>query len=242
MSYGHLSEKKTLSEEDIEKEYGRTWIWTSLDSNTRLIISFLVGKRTIEDCEKFIKDLAGRIDNKPLFVSDELPHYKAAILEEYHTLKEFEKTGKRGRPKKLAKEIDPEIDYAIVHKTRTNGKIVKVETKIVFGTEESVAKKLERSVSKTINTAYIERSNGTLRLYDSNLQRKTLKFAKEKKLLESKVGIIIAYYNFVKVHCTLSRNEDKSFTARTPAVAAGLTEKPWTIKYLLEMPFRCINN
>jgi IS1 family transposase len=226
----------------MEKEYGRTWIWTALDSNTRLIISFLVGNRTLEDCEKFIKDLAGKIDNKPLFVSDELPHYKAAILEEYHVLKDFEKTCKRGRPKNIVKEIDSGIDYAIVHKTRTNGKVVKVETRIVYGTEESVAKKLERSVSKKINTAYIERSNGTLRLYDSNLQRKTLKFAKEKKLLKAKIGIIKAYYNFVKVHTTLSRNKDKSETARTPAVTAGVTEKPWTIKYLLEMPLNNINN
>jgi IS1 family transposase len=221
----------------MEKEYGRTWIWTSLDSNTRLIISFMVGSRTFEDCEKFIKDLASKIVNKPLYVSDELPHYKSAILEEYHVLKEYEKTGKKGRPRKFIKEIDPEINYAVVHKTRTNGKVVKVETRIVYGTEESVARKLERSVSKKINTAYIERSNGTLRLYDSNLQRKTLKFAKEKKLLKAKVGIIIAYYNFVKVHTTLSLNNDKSFTARTPAVVAGIAEKPWTIKYLLEMPF-----
>jgi len=202
----------------------------------------MVGSRTLEDCKKFIKDLAGRIDNKPLFVSDELPHYKDAILDEYHKLKEYEKTGKRGRPKKPVKEIDSEIDYATVHKTRTNGKVVKVETKIIYGTEERIAKKLERSVSKKINTAYIERSNGTLRLYDSNLQRKTLKFAKEKNLLKAKIGIIIAYYNFVKVHITLSRNEDKSYTARTPAVVAGITKKPWTIKYLLEMPFSYINN
>jgi hypothetical protein len=104
------------------------------------------------------------------------------------------------------------IDYAVVHKTRENGRIINVETKIVFGTEASVAKKLERSVSNKINTAYIERSNGTLRLYDSNLQRKTIKFAKEKKLLEAKVKITIAYYNFVKVHASLSRNEDKSYT------------------------------
>jgi IS1 family transposase len=100
----------------MEKEYGRTWIWTSLDSNSRLIISFMVGSRTLEDCEKFIKDLAGKIVNKPLYVSDELPHYKSAILEEYHVLKEYEKTGKKGRPKKFIKEIDPEIDYAVVHK------------------------------------------------------------------------------------------------------------------------------
>ena len=226
----------------MENEYGRTWIWTALDSNTRLIISFLVGNRTLEDCKIFFKDLVSRMENKPLFVSDELPHYKDAILEEYHEVKVFEKTGKRGRPRKPIKEIDPEIDYAVVHKTREKGRVVKVETKIVYGEKERIEKRLEKSVSKVINTAYIERVNGTLRLYDSNLQRKTIKFAKEKILLKAKVSIIIAYYNFVKPHSTLSRNEDKSYTARTPAVVAGIIDHPWTISYLLEIPIKNINN
>ena len=236
MSFGHLSGKKTLCEEDMENEYGRTWIWTALDSNSRLIISFLVGRRTLADCKKFMKYLVKRIDNKPLFVSDELPHYKEAILEEYHAVREFEKTGKRGRPKKFVKEIDSEINYATVHKTREKYRVVNVETKIIYGTQESVEQKLEKSVSKKINTAYIERSNGTLRLYDSHLQRKTLKFAKDKELLKAKLAIIITHYNFVRPHWTLSKNADKSFTSRTPAMVAGFTEKLWTIKYLLEIP------
>ncbi|MDR3326768.1 MAG: IS1 family transposase, partial [Prevotellaceae bacterium] len=70
------------------------------------------------------------------------------------------------------------LDYAVVHKTRENGRIVKVEKRIVFGDEERIKQKLLQSVSSKINTAYIERSNGTLRQLNSHLRRKSLTFAK----------------------------------------------------------------
>lgn len=99
-----------------------------------------------------------------------------------------------------------------------------------------------KSPSNNINTSYIERSNGTFRQNDSHLQRKTLKFAKAKKTLIAKLAIIIAHYDLIKPHFSLSKNEDKSFTARTPAMVAGITERPWTIKELFEKPIYCTNN
>ena len=242
MSCGRLSIKKTLSEEDLENGYGRTWIWTALDATSRLLICYHVGDRTLEECRVFFRKLMERIDNKPLFTSDELPHYKDAILESFHKEVEFEKTGKRGRPKNPIKIIDPEIDYATVHKTREKGKVTKVETKIIFGDNERIQERLQKSPSKKINTAYIERSNGTLRQNDSRLQRKTLKFAKAMLLLKAKLAIIMAHYNIVKEHRTLSKNEDKSHTPRTPAMVANITDKPWSLDELLWKPTNEINN
>jgi len=229
-------EKKALTEEDLENQYGRTWIWTAFDVNTRLIISFLVGDRTLEDCRKFLKDLSGRIINKPLFVSDELPHYETVILETYHTTQIFEKTGKRGRPKKPVIKIDEQIDYAVVHKTRENGTVKKVETRVVFGNEQRIKERLEKSVSNKINTSYIERSNGTLRLNDAHLQRKTYKFSKDMDFLKAKLAIIILFYNFIKPHSSISKNPDKTYTPRTPALKAGIIEFNWTTKFAFERP------
>lgn len=236
------SEKKALSDEDLEKEYGRTWIWTSFDVNTRLIVSFLVGDRTLEDSRKFLKDLSSRIINKPLFVSDELVHYKDAILHSYHTTQTYEKTGKRGRPKKPKKIIDKEIDYAVVHKTRENGMIKKVETRVVFGCEQRIKERLEKSTSNKINTSYIERSNATLRLNDAHLQRKTYKFSKENNFLQAKLAIIILFYNFIRPHSTISKNPDKSVTPRTPALKAGIIDFNWTTKFAFARPEIMRNN
>lgn len=228
--------KKALTEKDLEKQYGRTWIWTAFDVNARLIICFFVGDRTLEDCRKFLKDLSGRILNKPLFVSDELPHYETAILESYHTTQVFEKTGKRGRPKKSIIKIDEQIDYAVVHKTREKGTVKNVETRIIFGNEQRIKERLENSVSNKINTSYIERSNATLRLNNAHLQRKTYKFSKDMDFLKAKLAIIILFYNFIKFHSSISKNPDKTYTPRTPALKAGIIEFNWTTKFAFERP------
>jgi transposase InsO family protein len=71
-------------------------------------------------------------------------------------------------------------------------------------------------VSNKINTAYIERSNGTLRQMNSHLQRKSMKFVKENRYFQAKLSVIVTHYNFIKPHGTLSRNQDKSYIPRTP--------------------------
>jgi len=62
------------SADDVEKKYGRTWICTAIDASTRLMITFWIGGRELDDARQLLKDLAGRCIGKPLFVSDELPH------------------------------------------------------------------------------------------------------------------------------------------------------------------------
>lgn len=202
-----------------------------------MIVCYLVGDRTIEDCIRFIMDVDSRIDSKPLFTSDKLPHYEDALLEAYHTLETPKPSGKRGRPPKSRKVVDPELDYAVVHKIRKDNRVVKVEREIIFGDPSRIELRLVDSISNTINTAYIERSNGTLRQHVSCLCRKSLCFAKMKKLLEAKIAIIVAYYNFIRPHTTLSRNPDRTFTPRTPAQVAGITKLPWSFGYLLSIPF-----
>ena len=230
------AEKKALSKKDLELGFGRTWIWSAIDAESRLLIYHSVGGRTLEDCRLFFKGLLERIDNKPLFTSDELPHYERVIFENFHSVGEVARTGKPGRPKKPGKVIDPEINYAVVHKTREKGKIVKVEKKIVFGSADSIESCLEKSMSNTINTSYIERSNLTLRQNDAHLQRKTLKFAKDMEYFEAKPNVNILYYNFIKPHWSLSKNKDMGFTPITPAMRAKVVSQRWTIRYALFYP------
>ena len=142
-------------------------------------------------------------------------------------------TGRPGRPRKPEKLVDEDLDYATVHKTREKGRIVKVETKIVFGSEERINKRLRKLPSKTINTSYVERSNLNWRLWDAHLTRKSLMFAKSFRWLKAKFAICVAFYNFIRPHETLSRGKDRIFRPKTPAMAAGITTHQWSIKELL---------
>lgn len=230
--------KKALSDEDFEREYGRHWIWTALDPASKLIINFFIGQRTLEDCRVFVKDLVRRIRTKPLFTSDELPHYQTVLMEHFSHLENHPKTGKRGRPKKPRVVIDPELQYATVHKTRDNGKIVKIERNVIFGDPKLINHLLETSAtSKSINTSFIETSNLTLRNHNRKITRKSLCFAKEKEALEAQTNIVITYYNFSKPHRSLTlRNPNGKRIKRTPAMAANLIERIWPMGEILAYP------
>ena len=54
------------------------------------------------------------------------------------------------------------MNYATVHKTRKKGRVVEVATRVIFGTAATVEAALaDSSASRTVNTAFVERHNGT---------------------------------------------------------------------------------
>ena len=235
-NYGRLSIKKTIDENELKAQYGQTWIWAALESNSRLIISYVVGDRSLESCREFLVQLSSRVDNIPLFTSDELVHYKTVLGEIYSEEIPVEPTGKRGRPRNAERIIDPQLDYAVVHKSRENGKVTKVERRIVYGNEKRIEKKIAMSPGKKINTSYIERVNGTLRQADSHLKRKSQTFSKEMPHFKARLALTVLIYNCIRPHNTLSKNPDKTTTPRTPALVANLIEENWTVKLAFNKP------
>lgn len=190
----------------------------------------------METATTFLKEIKSRLaEGKPLFTSDELPHYLEALSAAFSITYQPAKTGKPGRPKGPQLVVDEDLDYATVHKTRQNGRVVKVERNIVIGEEDRVIARLASSESQTINTAYVERSNLTFRMLDAHLARKSLCFAKCKRWLQARFSIIAAIYNFVRPHSSLGSAKKPM----TPAMAAGITNIPWTIGCLLGLPMLC---
>jgi IS1 family transposase len=167
-------QKKSSSDENV----GEHWIWTAIDAKTRLMVSYMVGHRTLDDARRFLKDLTSRLEGKPLFTSDELPHYETGLRDIYSDLETPERTGLAGRPQGPKQVVHEDLDYATVHKTREGGRVVQVTRQIIFGTDESVQERLNNSPSLAINTAYVERSNLSWRLWDAHLCRKSVTFAK----------------------------------------------------------------
>ena len=117
--------------------------------------------------------------------------------------------------------------------------MVKVERNIVYGELNRINMRLKDSPSNVINTSYMERFNGILRQMDAHLRRKVLTFAKKISYFIAKLSLVVAYYNFVRPHSTLSKNKDRSTTPRTPAMMAKLAVKPWSIYQLLGTPYVC---
>jgi IS1 family transposase len=232
-----------FEENDNEEKYssimGRKWLWTAVAPQSRLLISYRLGDRKLIDAKLMVSDVAKRLISKPVFTSDALKHYATALADVYHTEVEQPRTGKAGRPKKPLYIIDEDLNYAIVHKIRENGKVVKVEKRVIYGDYNVIMAMLSHSPSNTINTSYVERFNLDLRLWDAHLTRKSLTFAKAIDYLKAKLAICVAAYNLIRVHSSLGKDFDESSgkevqVKMTPAMAAGVTKHIWTYSELLD--------
>lgn len=172
----------------------------------------------------------------PFFTSDERADFTAALLEVYGSEVTPEYKG-RGRPPKPRKMPPPGLKYARVKKHRRKGRVVSVETQVVFGTEQEVNEILQNSpVSSHINTAYVERQNLTFRQGDSRCQRKTQKFSKLPEMFVLQLWIFRAYYHFIRSHWGLRRKcqvGKQRWKLRTPLMAADITDHQWSWREML---------
>jgi hypothetical protein len=137
------------------------------------------------------------------------------------------------------------LQYAQVVKRREGGRIVQVNTRVVFGTPEAVAARLAYSpVSSTVNTSFVERDNLTQRQSNRRLTRRTNGFSKDLTWFEKQLWLSLAYYHLVLPHQGLRERLPTPEPTRgvgspriwrpvTPAMAAGLTDHVWTTEELL---------
>lgn len=95
-----------------------------IEAPTRLRITFWIVERELDDTRRLLKDLTGRLQGRPLFVSDELSHYGTVLAELFHKLILAPPIGKRGRPPNPESVVDADLDYATVHKARQGGRVI----------------------------------------------------------------------------------------------------------------------
>ena len=79
---------------------------------------------------------------------------------------------------------------------------------------------------ESLTTSHVERAFLTVRQELKRFQRKGLGYSKSVEMHKHAVAIHFGVYNFVRKHHTLGT---------TPAVAAGLEEKPWSLEQVVEM-------
>src|SRR5215216_6677554 len=78
--WGYVGKKQRhVSEEDDNSQVGDLWAFVAIDADTKLVPSFLVGKRTRESAETFLFDLASRLDSRVQLSADQLPAYVEAV-------------------------------------------------------------------------------------------------------------------------------------------------------------------
>lgn len=127
----------------------------------------------------------------------------------------------------------PHLCIATVIKRTEQKHVVEVLRKMTLGTVERALTLLQASQGGTaLNTAFIERLNGTFRERLATLTRKSRHAARRLRALETGMYLIGCCYNFCFAHHELSKANHRGM-ACTPAMASGLTEHVWSVGQLL---------
>ena len=236
-AHQHLVESQQLDLQHVQadeikvKQVGQSvWMAFAIMVSTRL---WLAGAVSPKRDKHLIRQVADKLRltalKRPILLAvDGLSSYVSAFRRAFRSREQLE--GASGRPRLIAWP-DVGIVQVIKRKTPT----FEIEQRVVQG-EESLnhaLRKKTQGAAGVINTAYIERLNGTFRQRLACLTRRSRCAAHHLETVTAGMFIIGAFYNFCLPHRSLRLRLDGTFIHRTPAMAAGLADCIWTPRELL---------
>jgi IS1 family transposase len=203
--WGFIGKKQVhASQLDRRAGLGDAWTFLSIDPISKLMPSFLVGKRDHYHATVFMEDLASRLNNRIQLSTDALAAYRDAV----------------------ERAFGADIDYAQIVKEYASP-AREDQRKYSPATLVAVYKSVVNGVPNPakVCTSYIERANLTVRTHCKRLARLTLAFSKKLENFKAAIALHLAYYNLVKTHGSLRC---------TPAMAAGIEQSHLTVENLIE--------
>jgi len=205
-AFVHGKDKNLPEHLKNEPGYGSVWCWTAIDSDTKLIPTWLVGDRSRADAFAFFADLRARVrpGYRVQITTDGLSHYADVIEPLWRCSVDFAQMIK-------TYAVPPDDDRRYSPPVCTG-----VDVRVVTGDPDP----------ELISTSYIERANLTLRMGSRRYTRLTNGHSKAIEQHCAAVALHFMHYNFCRKHQTLKT---------TPAVAAGVERYPWSLTQLAEL-------
>jgi IS1 family transposase len=160
---------------------GDQWTFVAIDADTKLVPSYLVGKRTRANAITFMNDLSGRLSNRVQISSDALRSYVDAVEEAFGADVDYGQIVKfyDAEPIGAGRYSPPQVTGAV----RT----------VITGAPDQAH----------ISTSFVERQNLTMRMSMRRLTRLTNAFSKKFENLQAVTALHFAHYNLVRLHKTL---------------------------------------
>jgi len=200
-------EQRLNGREKRNPKIGDQYVFVALDAETKLIPAFTVGKRNGKTTHRFVREVKKRLNGNGRI--------------------QLTTDGFKPYLEAVENAFGADVDYA---------QLVKMYGAEPPGFGRYAPPRVTEVVSTRINgnpdeqfisTSYVERHNLTMRMQMRRFTRLTNAFSKKLENLKAMLALYFAHYNFVRIHGTLRV---------TPAMAAGITNRLWTVEDLLEEP------
>jgi transposase-like protein/IS1 family transposase len=203
--WGFCHTKDAHLAKDDPDAWGHNYVWIALDSDTKMVLTYHLGKRGPADAFAFISQLGNRIASHCRFqlTTDGLASYLQPVEDLLWSRVDYAQLVKVYR---TPKGTGPDW-YG-------TGKIVETVPTDVIGMPDP----------RYVSTSHIERANLSVRMHLRRFTRLTNAFSKKIENMKAAVSLYMAWYNFCRVHQTLRV---------TPAMQAGLTDHVWSMTELL---------
>jgi IS1 family transposase len=190
---------------DAPKEWGSSWTWLGLDSESKLIISHYIGQRDADSAWHFMRDLRARTEGIFQLTSDGLRHYVDAVDAHFAT----------------------SIHFAQLVKLFSGPDITGPDW---FGATSRVVDTIPRvrcgrPDPRFVSTSHVERLNLSVRMHLRRFARRTNALSRKLANHKACVALWVAWYNFCRTN---------SAVRMPPCMAAGITNTIWTMKDLLK--------
>jgi len=201
--WAFVGKKQRQVKKDDDASLGDCWTYVAICADTKIVPSFLVGKRDRANTNSFVADVASRLKSRVQVSTDGLGTYINAVADAFG--------------------VDA-VDYAQVVKSYeadpigegrySPPKVTSVEKTPIFGAPDE----------DFVSTSYVERQNLTVRMGVRRYTRLTNGFSKKLENHIAATALHFAHYNLVRRHQTLRC---------TPAMAAGVASTMWSTDDLL---------
>jgi IS1 family transposase len=199
-AFCQMKEKNVPTAHKGELGFGDVYTWTAIDPDTKLIASWLVGRRDARYAHEFMADLKSRLARRVQLTTDGHKPYLQAVEAAFGA----------------------DIDYAMLVKLYGEPSGHTSERKYSPGECCGSIKGTVcgNPLAGHISTSHVERQNLSMRMGMRRFTRLTNGFSKKIENHEYALAIYFVHYNFARIHQTLRV---------TPAMAAGVTDKLWSL-------------
>jgi len=204
-AFTYCKERKVKTAKAAPADAGDIWTWTALESETKLIVSWLVGGRDSSYAMEFMDDVAQRLANRVQLTSDGHKAYLEAV------------EGAFGG----------DVDYAQLVKLYG---AAPESAKGRYSPAECVGARKVRVEGDPdpahVSTSYVERQNLTMRMSMRRFTRLTNAHSKKAENHCHSLALYFCWYNFARQHSSLRIS---------PAMAAGLTDTLWSMEDIVRL-------